>query len=77
MPVIDVSLWDLRRLVGASEQEILNALEYVKGELAGREGDRLKIEVTHDRPDHFSAEGLARTLKGVLGIEEGLPEVEI
>jgi len=77
MPVIDVSLWDLRRLVGASEQEILNALEYVKGELEGREGDRLKIEVTHDRPDHFSAEGLARTLKGVLGIEEGLPEVEI
>ncbi|MGC9117548.1 MAG: phenylalanine--tRNA ligase subunit beta [Thermoproteus sp.] len=77
MPVIDVSLWDLQRLVGASEAQILNALEYVKGEVEGREGDRLKIEITHDRPDHFSAEGLARTLKGILGIEEGLPEAEV
>lgn len=74
MPIVDVSLWDLERLVGASEREILNGLEYVKGEVEERAGDRLKIEVTHDRPDHFSAEGLARTLKGILGVEEGLPK---
>lgn len=74
MPVIDVSLWDLERLVGAPEHEILKGLEHIKGEVEERVGDRLRIEVTHDRPDHFSAEGLARSLKGILGVEEGLPK---
>lgn len=74
MPTIDVALWDLERLVGASERELLKGLEHMKGEIEERSGDRLRIEVTHDRPDHFSAEGLARSLKGILGIEEGLPK---
>lgn len=77
MPVIDVSIWDLERLIGETEDKIVKALEHIKGEVEAREGDRMKIEITHDRPDHFSAEGLARTLKGILGIEIGLPKVEI
>ncbi|MBP1449964.1 MAG: phenylalanine--tRNA ligase subunit beta [Thermoproteus sp.] len=77
MPVVDVALWDLERLTGAVEGEILKALEHVKGEIEGREGDRIRLEVAHDRPDHFSAEGLARTVKGVLGAEKGAPKADV
>ena len=33
----------------------------------------LKVEFFPNRPDHFSVEGIARTLKGFLNIESGLP----
>ncbi|MFB6490303.1 MAG: phenylalanine--tRNA ligase subunit beta [Thermoproteus sp. AZ2] len=77
MPIIDLALWDLERLTGAREQGIMKALDYIKGNLESREGDRLKFEATHDRPDFFSAEGLARAIKGVLGIEAGAPRAEV
>ncbi len=33
----------------------------------------IRMEVTHDRPDHFSVEGIARTLKGLKRVETGMP----
>jgi len=35
------------------------------------------IEVTFDRPDLLSTEGVARELRGILGIETGLPEYKV
>jgi phenylalanyl-tRNA synthetase beta chain len=37
------------------------------------DGSQLKLEVPHNRPDLLSVEGIARALKGFLGIETGLP----
>lgn len=75
MPVIDVSKFDIERLTGLKYEEAVKLLEYVKCEVEEDSGDRVRLEVTHDRPDHFSAEGLARTLKGVAGVELGLPRI--
>lgn len=77
MPVVDVALWDLQRLTRAGESEVLKAFEHIKGEVEEQKGDRLRIEVSHDRPDHFSAEGLARSIKGILGVETGLPKASV
>jgi len=77
VPVIDVAKFDLERLVGLRFEEIVKLLEYVKCEIEEDVGERVRLEVTHDRPDHFSAEGLARTLKGVAGVETGLPVVSL
>ena len=79
MPVIEVATWDLERLVGKrfTREELEDLLPRVKCEVEGFEGDVVYFEATHDRPDLFSAEGLARALKGLTGIEEGLPTFRV
>lgn len=74
MPVCRVSLTDLSRLVGRSldAEPLSDSLPRLKCEVEGLEGDCLYYEATHDRPDLFSAEGLARALKGLLSLERGL-----
>ena len=74
MPVIDIARWDLERLVekSLSDEELENYLLRLKCEVEEINDDIVSYEATHDRPDLFSAEGLARALKGLLGIETGL-----
>ncbi|RLE95809.1 MAG: phenylalanine--tRNA ligase subunit beta [Thermoprotei archaeon] len=77
MPVIEVSIRDLERLVGEtlSLEELEDLLPRLKCEYEGVEGEYVYYEATHDRPDLFSAEGLSRALKGLLEIELGMPGV--
>ncbi len=77
MPVIEVSIRDLERLVGKtlSLEELEDLLPRLKCEYEGVEGEYVYYEATHDRPDLFSAEGLSRALKGLLEIELGMPGV--
>ncbi|MBI2584052.1 MAG: phenylalanine--tRNA ligase subunit beta, partial [Candidatus Aenigmarchaeota archaeon] len=77
MPTIEVSKNDLERLVGKKLPD--NALEELlilaKGELGGRKGDLLKIECKDtNRPDLWSAEGIARILRGHFELETGIPK---
>ncbi len=72
MPVIRVSKPDLERLVGRvlSNEEIMDLLPRVKCEVEVISEDGvIEYEATHDRPDLFSVEGLARALRGLLGLE--------
>jgi phenylalanyl-tRNA synthetase beta chain len=39
--------------------------------------NELKLEITHNRPDLLSPEGVARALKGFLGVETGLPNYNL
>jgi len=77
MPVIEVSIRDLERLVGKtlSLEELEDLLPRLKCEYDGVEGEYVYYEATHDRPDLFSAEGLSRALKGLLEVELGMPGV--
>ncbi|MCD6590819.1 MAG: phenylalanine--tRNA ligase subunit beta [Candidatus Aenigmarchaeota archaeon] len=80
MPTIEISLHDLNNLVGKhfTEKELEKALEYVKGEIEDRDGDRLKIEIADtNRPDLWSIEGIARELRSRFGKEKGIPKYEI
>ncbi|MEM2419311.1 MAG: phenylalanine--tRNA ligase beta subunit-related protein, partial [Candidatus Hadarchaeales archaeon] len=78
MPVIDVSQSELERLLGRKVElpSILRCLDQL-GLDTRLEGEKLEVEVTHNRPDLLSVEGLARVLKGMLGIETGLPRYKV
>ena len=77
MPVISFYAWDLKRLTGLGMEEAVELLRYrVKGDVESVEEGLIRMEVTHDRPDHFSVEGIARTLKGLKRAEVGIPRFE-
>jgi len=79
VPVIEISRRDLENLLGLelSDDEIERYLAMLKCELEDIVGDIISYEATHDRPDLFSVEGLARALKGLLEIELGPREFNI
>ncbi len=72
MPIVEVSLTDLQRLAMKSinSEDLLKALELMKGEVEEVSGDSIVFEASHDRPDLFSAEGLGRALRYLLEVEE-------
>ncbi len=77
MPSTTVSLSDLSSLLGRQlgQDDLRSAVLGCKGEIEGIEGDEIRLEVKDsNRIDLLSTEGIARTLKGYLGIERGLPE---
>jgi len=77
MPTLEISHRDLCRLVGKniSINELKNrGILYVKGEIESVDGDILKVDIKDtNRPDLWSAEGIARELRGYYNIETGLP----
>lgn len=78
MPTIKINYEDLISLIGKTFEpdKIKEVLPNAKCNIENIEGNIWTLEVTSDRPDHFSSEGIARTLKGLLGLEEGLRKFE-
>jgi len=79
MPTIELSLNDLEKLIGRKlphDAEKLNeVLQYAKGEVERVEGDNLAVAIEDgNRMDLWCAEGIARELKGHLGVENGAAE---
>ena len=80
MPNIEVSKKDLESLVGKSftRIELEEALEYVKGEIDALDGDALRIDCKEpNRPDLWSAEGIAREIRARMGKEKGVAEYKV
>ncbi|NHW44613.1 MAG: phenylalanine--tRNA ligase subunit beta [Candidatus Verstraetearchaeota archaeon] len=80
MPTIGVSKRDLLELVGKrslSDEELAEALEMLKAEVKALGPDEITLEVTADRADMFSVEGIARSLKGFLEVELGAPKYPV
>ena len=80
MPKINVSLRDLQCLIGKKviAKQLEDDLLYAKCELDSKEGDRLAIDVKDsNRPDLWSAEGVARQLRGYYGKEKGMPKYPV
>ncbi|MDK2795904.1 MAG: phenylalanyl-tRNA synthetase beta chain [Archaeoglobaceae archaeon] len=74
MPVITVNWTDLERLVGASREEMLKRLPMIGCDVERSDDETLAVEFFPNRPDLYSIEGIARALRGFLGIEKGLKE---
>jgi len=72
LPVIRVSRKDLINLVGVDldRDELVYLLSMLKCEVEFIDGDVIEYEATHDRPDLYSVEGLARGIRLLLGIEK-------
>ncbi|KXA99179.1 hypothetical protein AKJ42_03615 [candidate division MSBL1 archaeon SCGC-AAA261C02] len=79
MPTITIDLNDLNRLLGRSLEieELQPTLQNLGMEIEKITPESLKLEVPHNRPDLYGVEGVARTLKGFLEIETGIPDYEI
>ncbi len=78
MPVIEASISDLLNLIGAplSFDDLVSSLERLKVNFEGEENGNIILEITADRLDLVTIEGLARAVRGILGLEEGIPEYE-
>lgn len=74
MPTVTVSYRDLCWLLGKHiGQKTLKENLLMMGIDSETVGDEFRLEVPHNRPDLLSVEGIARALKGFLGIKTGLP----
>ena len=82
MPTVELNREDLESLLGMrlpeDVEELNEILAYVKGEVKGLDYEEIRIELKDsNRADIWSAEGLARALRGFLGLEEGLKEYRV
>ncbi|MBW2999961.1 phenylalanine--tRNA ligase subunit beta, partial [Candidatus Woesearchaeota archaeon] len=82
MPTIDFSLKDLSALVGKklTPEQVEQLVEYGKGELKSFDKETDTVSVNFDDtnlPYLWSVEGVAILVKGVLGIEKGIPKLKI
>jgi phenylalanyl-tRNA synthetase beta chain len=77
MPVITLPFGYLESLVGTDRQTILDQIPMFGADIERIEEDHADIEFFANRPDLYSTEGVARALRGFLGIETGLPEYSV
>ncbi|OPX68299.1 MAG: Phenylalanine--tRNA ligase beta subunit [Methanoregulaceae archaeon PtaB.Bin056] len=77
MAVITLHYRYLERLVGCDRATILERLPMIGSDIERVEEDHVDVEFFPSRPDLFSVEGVARAMRGFLGIETGLPEYRV
>jgi phenylalanyl-tRNA synthetase beta chain len=77
MATLALSYKYLERLTGTDTETILNRLPMIGSEIERMEADHADVEFFPDRPDLFSVEGVARAMRGFLGIETGLPRYRV
>jgi phenylalanyl-tRNA synthetase beta chain len=75
---VDVSYEDLVDLVGRrlSVDEFVDRISMMGSGPEGVHADVLTFDIFPNRPDLYSVEGIARGLRGYLGVETGLPRFD-
>lgn len=76
MPVVKIKKDRLEELVGKETKEVLEKIPMLGADIEREQKNEVDIEFFPNRPDLFSAEGVARAMRGYLGIEKGLPSYE-
>ncbi len=79
MVILETNFTELNKAIGKklTKKELEDTLFDIGMELENVEKDEIKIEITPDRPDLLSTQGLGRALKAYLGIKTGLREYKI
>ncbi|MGC8931868.1 MAG: phenylalanine--tRNA ligase subunit beta [Candidatus Methanodesulfokora sp.] len=79
MPIIEVDREYLYSLLGMrlNRDELAEILEDTKVNIEGFSDEGVELEITSDRLDLLSAEGIARMIKGLIGREIGIPKYPI
>ena len=78
MPVITFKYEDLKDLgIDMDKDELINTLPMMSSDIEDHDDEEIKVEFFPNRPDCLSVEGVARSFKGFLGQETGLPQYEI
>jgi phenylalanyl-tRNA synthetase beta chain len=60
-------------MVGADRKKILDRLPYIGLDIEGVDRNSVRVEYSPNRPDFGTDFGIARALRGLLGMQEGLP----
>lgn len=79
MPVITFDYEDLYELLGMEipKKKLIELLPMIGSDIDDYDDKQIKVEFFPNRPDYLSVEGVARTLKGFLNIEKGMPKYNI
>ncbi|MGZ7068238.1 MAG: phenylalanine--tRNA ligase subunit beta [Methanobacterium sp.] len=79
MPVITFDYEDLYGILGREidKDRLIKILPMIGSDIEDYDDKTIKVEFFPNRPDYLSVEGVARTLKGFLDIEKGLPEYTV
>lgn len=81
MPVINFNYNDLCSLIGQDvpKDVLINRIPLIGADMHDTEGDsdEMSVEFFPDRPDLFSVEGLARSMRAFLDIEPGMIEYDV
>jgi phenylalanyl-tRNA synthetase beta chain len=77
MAVITLPYKYLERLTRTDRKTILDKIALIGSDVERIEEDHADVEFFPDRPDLFSPEGVARAMRGYLGIETGLPSYPV
>jgi len=77
VPVITIEFEDIEQLTGIDRQSFLESVPMLGSDVERVEDDHVDIEFFPDRPDLYCVEGVARAMKGFLGIETGLATYEV
>jgi phenylalanyl-tRNA synthetase beta chain len=79
MPVITFDYEDLYEVLGREidKEKLIKLLPMIGSDIDEYDDKQIKVEFFPNRPDYLSVAGVARTLKGFLDIEKGLPEYKV
>jgi phenylalanyl-tRNA synthetase beta chain len=78
MPVVNVTTDRLKKFVpGVKMDKVLDILPFVALDIEGIDNNTIRVEYNPNRPDFSSDYGIARALRGLLGLETGMPKFKI
>ena len=78
MPVITFEYQDLKELgIDIDKDKLINIIPMMGSDIEDHDDNEIKVEFFPNRPDNLSVPGVARSLKGFLDLETGLPEYEV
>ena len=78
MPVITFKYQDLKDLgIDMEKDELIDTLPMMSSDIEDFDDEEIKVEFFPNRPDNLSVEGVARSFKGFIGQETGLPDYKI
>jgi len=73
LPVVRIDIRRFSKMVGADRRVILDRLPYIGLDIEGVDRNSVRVEYSPNRPDFGTDFGIARALRGLLGMEAGLP----
>ena len=78
MPVITFKYQDLKDLgIDMEKDELIDTLPMMSSDIEDHNDEEIKVEFFPNRPDNLSVEGVARSFKGFIGQEIGLPKYDV
>lgn len=78
MPVINFSYEYFNKVLGEEipREKLIELLPMIGSDIEHYDDENVKVEFFPNRPDYYSVDGIARTVRGFLGIETGIPDYE-